>query len=164
MRMPTLSLAVAASAALVCLLALLPASAQQVVPADDASGQAAVRSFPVDADEEIDVLRGDVQASSLETDRHPVAFGRRVGIVATTVFNVLASQNRLRIGVPDDWMDGYLRPPSDETDATVLLKAKELYDEATTYRTDRFDMSIDPFSLEWRLTLRLSRYLGAGSD
>lgn len=163
-RMRTGALA-AATAAACLMMVLLPASAQQVVvPADDAMGKAAVLSFPADVAEEVDVFDRRVDATALERDQQPLTFGRRAGTVAATIFRVLASQNQLRLGVSDDWMDGYLRPPSEDAKPTMLLEAKQLYDEATTYRTDRFDMRIDPFSLEARLTLRLSRYLGTGSE
>lgn len=160
-----------------CVLLLLPASAQRSVELTDraavdrSSLQLAASPFQASAvsnfAESIPVRIERRAANDASTAAGTAAFGRRVGSIASTVLRVLAAQNTLTLGVPDEQsMDAYLRPPDEGafgSGATVFGQAKEMYDDVTTYRTDRYDLSIDPLSMRCRLKIRLSGILSAGS-
>ncbi len=105
-----------------------------------------------------------LHAASAPSIARPLTFGRRAGTLATTVFRALASQNAIVLGAPPGEMDAFLRAPSSGGDESLFREVKELYDDATTYRTERYDFSVEPLSLKWRLKIRLSPFLMAGSD
>lgn len=144
----------------VCLTALLPATAQHSVDAIDGSAKtgAALLAIPMN---DVDAAR---PSSALEAAEKPAVVERRARAVATTVFRVLASQNGILLGVPDQGMDAYFHPPSSDDGEPIFRQAKKLYDDATTYRTERYDLSVDLLSLTCRLKLSLSEYLAGGAD
>lgn len=166
--------------ALACMLAAAPASAQLPVQWTDAGTEPPTlteldrtSASELDARARMSDSEPDVRArmSARELDlrarvRTPAAsetaaepsttFGRRASAVASTIVRTLAARNRLWVGPPEEQMDAYLRPPSGDGTATIFHEAKALYEEATSYRTEWYDVSFDPLSLKCRLKVRLS--------
>lgn len=162
----------------VFILALFPASAQTSADAVDrparpfvalqmsavqdvpATFRATARLGAASTISAAPTLRG---ASAMSTLRL-VTSGRRAGALAATVFRALSIQSPITLGVPYDEMDGYLRPTSPDDRENLFQQAKDLYEEAMTFRTDRYDLSLEPLNMKWRLKIRLSRLLMAESD
>lgn len=87
---------------------------------------------------------------------------RSASAFAMAVFRALASQNSIALH-PE--MDEVLRPPDYGSDEPNLFNdAKRLYDAATSYRTERAVLSVDPLNLQWRLRVDLDRLLSGSSD
>ena len=142
---------------LVSMLALLPASAQtmqrlgaQMMQQSDAqTAQLSATSLTVDRAVRLD--RSDLSA--------PAPSQSHAGRFAAAVFRVLASQNTIDLdGQPSAEMDAVLRPPESDTGVTSLFStAKKLYDTATSYKTERAMVTVDPLGLKCRLSVNLGK-------
>lgn len=168
---------------LVGLLALRPATAQTHyrtganAAVESESGIALLRSSPSDVMEASvlsseSVELGNASRSSdfaaapsrgMVVADQRTATGLRVGAFAAAVFRTLATQNSIALnsisqnGVSHE-MDAVLRPPGVGPGETSLFgEAKRLYDSATSYRTERAVVSVDPLNLQWRLRVRLDQ-------
>ncbi len=83
---------------------------------------------------------------------------QQAGAFAAAVFRALAAQNTIDLH-PE--LDAVLRPPeSDSQDPNLFDGAKDLYDAATSYRSEKAVLTIDPLSLRCRLRIDLGRLMG----
>ena len=81
--------------------------------------------------------------------------------IASRVLEFLASQNRVQLdGTSAGEMDAYLRPPlgDDESGyADLVQRARSVYDDATSIRSDRYVVNLDPLNMRCVLRLNLNR-------
>jgi hypothetical protein len=79
--------------------------------------------------------------------------------IASRVLEFLASQNPVRLdGTFAGEMDAYLRPPHGESGYSDLVeRARSAYDDATSIRSDRYVVNLDPLNMRCVLRLNLNR-------
>jgi hypothetical protein len=78
---------------------------------------------------------------------------------ASRIINFLASQNRIDLyGGSTDELDAYLRAPLVGGDPFGMFnRAKMLYDDATSIRSDRYEVNVDPLKMRWVFKLNLNQ-------
>ena len=134
------------------MLAALPASAQTLQRASAQTMELSATTMT--ADRAVQMSRADVSMPSQTAQSH-------AGRFAAAVFRVLASQNTINLDGPSPTeMDAVLRPPAwNASGGTSLFSAaKRLYDTATSYKSERAVLKVDPLSLKCRLSVNLSSF------
>jgi hypothetical protein len=82
--------------------------------------------------------------------------------IAAAVLRALRSQNDLPLDYsPAEAMHAYLRHPDAAPPEAIdfLQRAGNIYDGATSIRSSRYDLVVDPFKLQCRLRINLSRLM-----
>jgi len=144
-----------------CLLLTLlwqcPAVGQNIQRTSADQSTATINEAAFDAFETSGVARLDLPRN-LSADVPTSAEMSAAGI-ASRVLEFLASQNRVRLdGTSAGEMDAYLRPPHGESAYSDLVeRARSAYDDATSIRSDRYVVNLDPLNMRWVLRLNLNR-------
>lgn len=158
------------------LLALLPVTAQaqergaSAFPAEHAEDVQAPVAATIEASRTTDAVpmrdrrvttelpvRGAGEWSAMDASSGRTV-RQQAGTFAAAVFRALASQNTIDLHPK---LDAVLREPeTDSQDQNLFDGAKDLYNAATSYRSEKAVLTIDPLTLRCRLRIDLGRLLG----
>ena len=140
---------------LTCLLLAAPASAQDLRRASLDRGEATLEEVRLEA----------LESERIESPVDAIAgmnLAERGASIAAAVLRALRSQNDLPLNYsPAEHMHAYLRHPDAGPASAMHLiqRAGNLYDGATSIRSSRYDLMVDPFKMQCRLRIKLSRLM-----
>lgn len=148
------------------------AAAQTPQPGQDVRPRGMSASFPQISPGEPIPAREAAPATTMESAPHraakqPARHAETTGLAAT-IFRVLASQNVVAL-YPGESSAFPLSPSGSDSDASegafsILHQAKEFYNAATSIRSERAVLYVDPLSLRCRLRIDLGRILNDVDD
>lgn len=150
----------------VAVLALHPALAQHLQ-----RSQSSVQTVHLSATELSAQGPGPAPSGMVTLPENRPMANAQTGNFAAAIVRILAARNMMELGIasPAD-MDAFLRYPEEDAPGTAVVllnrarKLYEIYNSATTFTSNRYDLKVDPLGMRCRLRISFHQAFSGGSN